>query len=106
MLQCVRAVHAGARGEAVFGPRIADRVLTYFASGPQHATALVFPDLTAREREVLALMAEGRSNKAIAEALFVSENTVKTHSSRVFDKLGARRRTQAVQLGKQLRLIP
>ncbi|MBI3792941.1 MAG: DNA-binding response regulator, partial [Gemmatimonadetes bacterium] len=46
------------------------------------------------------------SNRAIAERVFVSENTVKTHSSRVFDKLGARRRTQAVQLGKELRIIP
>jgi ATP/maltotriose-dependent transcriptional regulator MalT len=51
-------------------------------------------------------MAEGLSNREIAERVSVSENTVKTHSSRVFDKLGARRRTQAVQLGKELRLIP
>lgn len=62
--------------------------------------------LTPRELEILQLMADGLSNKEIAERVFVSENTVKTHSSRVFDKLGARRRTQAVQLGKSLRLIP
>jgi len=62
--------------------------------------------LTPRELEILQLMAEGLSNKEIAERVFVSENTVKTHSSRVFDKLGARRRTQAVQLGKELLLIP
>lgn len=62
--------------------------------------------LTARELEVLELMAEGMSNKELAERLFVSENTVKTHLSRVFDKLGARRRTQAVQFGKEQRLIP
>jgi len=62
--------------------------------------------LTARELEILELMAEGLSNKEIADRVFVSENTVKTHTSRVFDKLGARRRTQAVQLGKSLRLIP
>jgi DNA-binding CsgD family transcriptional regulator len=62
--------------------------------------------LTPRELEILALIAEGLSNKEIAERVHVSENTVKTHSSRVFDKLGARRRTQAVQLGKELRLIP
>ena len=62
--------------------------------------------LTPRELEILALMAEGLSNKQIAERVFVSENTVKTHSSRVFVKLGAQRRTQAVQLGKALRLIP
>lgn len=62
--------------------------------------------ITPRELEILELIAQGLSNREIAEKLFVSENTVKTHSSRVFDKLGARRRTQAVQLGKELRLIP
>jgi NarL family two-component system response regulator LiaR len=62
--------------------------------------------LTPRELEILGLIAQGLSTREIAERVFVSENTVKTHSSRVFDKLGARRRTQAVQLGKELRLIP
>ena len=62
--------------------------------------------ITPRELEILGLIAAGLSNREIADRLFVSENTVKTHSSRVFDKLGARRRTQAVQLGKDLRLIP
>lgn len=62
--------------------------------------------ITPRELEVLELIAMGLSNKEIAERVHVSENTVKTHSSRVFDKLGARRRTQAVQRGKELRLIP
>ena len=62
--------------------------------------------ITPRELEILELIAQGLSNKEIAARAFVSENTDKTHSSRVFDKLGARRRTQAVQLGKELRLIP
>ena len=62
--------------------------------------------ITPRELEILELIAQGLSNREIAEKLFVSENTVKTHSSRVFDKLGAKRRTQAVQLGKELRLLP
>ena len=62
--------------------------------------------LTPREIEVLGLMAEGLSNREMAERLFVSENTIKTHCSRVFDKLGAGRRTQAVQIGKQHGLIP
>jgi len=61
--------------------------------------------LTPRELEILELIAAGLSTKEIAARVHVSENTVKTHSSRVFDKLGARRRTQAVQLGKELRLI-
>lgn len=62
--------------------------------------------ITRRELEILELMAQGMSNREIAEKLFVSENTVKTHSSRLFDKLGAKRRTQAVQFGKALGLIP
>jgi DNA-binding CsgD family transcriptional regulator len=62
--------------------------------------------ITPRELEILELIAQGMSNREIAEKLFVSENTVKTHSSRLFDKLGAKRRTQAVQLGKEAGLIP
>jgi ATP/maltotriose-dependent transcriptional regulator MalT len=62
--------------------------------------------ITPRELEILNLIAQGMSNREIADTLFVSENTVKTHSSRVFDKLGAKRRTQAVQLGKEFGLLP
>ena len=62
--------------------------------------------LTPREHEILGLIAEGLSNREIAERLFVSENTVKTHSSRLFDKMGVSRRTQAVQKGKEFGLIP
>ena len=62
--------------------------------------------ITKRELEILELIAQGLSNREIAEKLFVSENTVKTHSSRLFDKLSAKRRTQAVQLGKEMGLIP
>lgn len=62
--------------------------------------------ITPREMEILELIAQGMSNREIAGKLFVSENTVKTHSSRVFDKLGARRRTQAVHLGKEFGLLP
>ena len=62
--------------------------------------------ITRRELEILELIARGLSNREIAQKLFVSENTVKTHSSRLFDKLSAKRRTQAVQFGKELGLIP
>ena len=83
------------------------------APGSESATAF-FPDtarqqslgITARELEILTLVARGLSNREIATQLFVSENTVKTHCSRAFDKLGAARRTQAVQRGKELGLLP
>jgi two-component system, NarL family, response regulator LiaR len=61
--------------------------------------------ITPRELEVLQLVARGLSNREIGETLFVSENTVKTHCSRVFDKLGARRRTEAVKRSKELGLL-
>ena len=62
--------------------------------------------ITRRELEILVLVARGLSNREIGETLFVSENTVKTHCSRAFDKLGARRRTEAVQRSKELGLLP
>ena len=62
--------------------------------------------ITPREYEILGLIAEGLSNREIGERLFVSENTVKTHSSRVFEKLGVNRRVQAVLKGREHGLIP
>ena len=62
--------------------------------------------ITPRELEILEAMAAGLSNREMAERLFVSENTVKTHTARLFDKLSARRRTQAVQRAKEAGLIP
>ena len=75
---------------------------TVFVRDESQVTAF---GLTPRELEILEFMAAGLSNKEIAERAFVSENTVKTHASRVLDKLGAARRTQAIQRAKELRLI-
>jgi DNA-binding NarL/FixJ family response regulator len=100
-----RAIRSVAAGEAIFGPGVAQRVLR-FLTAPTARTEAVFPDLTPREHEILGLIAEGLSNREIGERLFVSENTVKTHSSRLFDKMGVNRRTQAVQKGKEFGLIP
>jgi two-component system, NarL family, response regulator LiaR len=91
--------------------RIVDRIVEIAVPA---APPLVAPDdtvrerlgITARELEVLELVARGLSNREIGETLFVSENTVKTHCSRAFDKLGARRRTEAVQRSKELGLLP
>jgi DNA-binding CsgD family transcriptional regulator len=78
------------------------------AGGPFELNAGKLEELsiTPRELEILQLIASGLSNREIAGKLFVSENTVKTHPSRLFDKLGAKRRTQAAQLGKAHGLIP
>ena len=83
-------------------PVPADPPATFTLNQPQ----LDALGITPRELEILSLIAQGLSNREIADRLFVSENTVKTHCSRAFDKLGARRRTQAVQLGKQLGILP
>lgn len=68
--------------------------------------ALTRLEISKREHEVLELMAQGFSNREIADKLFVSLNTIKTHTSNLFLKLDVKRRTQAVQKGKELRLIP
>ena len=63
-------------------------------------------EITQREHEILDLIAKGMSNQEIADKLFISLNTIKTHSSRLFEKLEVNRRTQAVQKGKEFGLIP
>jgi NarL family two-component system response regulator LiaR len=72
----------------------------------RNETRLAQLGITPRELEILEAMAAGLSNREMAERLFVSENTVKTHTARLFDKLSARRRTQAVQRAKEAGLIP
>ncbi|HKN20418.1 MAG TPA: response regulator transcription factor [Terracidiphilus sp.] len=85
-------------------PVLADALsLEPFAPNSAQQQAL---GITARELEILMLVARGLSNREIAAELFVSENTVKTHCARAFNKLGAARRTQAVQRGKELGLLP
>jgi DNA-binding NarL/FixJ family response regulator len=102
----VRAVRAAARSEAVFGPRIADRVLAFFASSRARAAALPFPELTDREREVLDLVAHGLPNAAIAARLFLSEKTVRNRVSDVLTKLHAASRAEAVALARAAGLGP
>jgi DNA-binding NarL/FixJ family response regulator len=94
--EIVRAVHAVGRGEAIFGPDIATRVLGFFNSGPVTQTDTVFPELTSREREVLALIADGESNSTIARRLSLSPKTVRNHVSSIFTKLHVADRAQAI----------
>ncbi len=91
--------------------RIVDRIVEIVVPAPTPKfaaddTARERLGITRRELEILEHVARGLSNREIGEALFVSENTVKTHCSRAFDKLGARRRTEAVQRSKELGLLP
>ena len=97
MLLAIRAV---ARGEAVFGPGIARRLIRYFsshpASTPVRTPRSVFPELTDREREILALVAAGKNNQEIAGQLFLSLKTVRNYVSNIFTKLQVADRAQAI----------
>jgi DNA-binding NarL/FixJ family response regulator len=94
ILSAIRAVD---RGELVFGAAIARRVAEFFAAGPATAPAAgVFPQLTAREREILDLLAAGRSNPQIAQALFLSPKTVRNNVSNIFAKLQVADRAEAI----------
>jgi DNA-binding NarL/FixJ family response regulator len=92
--EIARAIMAVAAGEAIFGPAVATRVLAYFATPP--ATPTPFPELTAREREVLDRIAAGHDNRQIAEQLGLSAKTVANHISAIFAKLQVADRTQAI----------
>jgi len=94
--ELVRAVKAVSRGEAIFSPAIAQRMIHYFSALPQTASAIAFPDLTEREREILHLIAQGESNAAIAKRLTLSLKTVQNHVSNIFSKLQVADRAQAI----------
>jgi DNA-binding NarL/FixJ family response regulator len=110
----VEAVLAAARGESVLQPSVAAKVVARFAqlsdatlsgsSGSPRPQPLVVP-LSARELEVLRLLADGRSNREIAATLFLAEGTVKNHVTNVLAKLGARDRTQAALRARALDLL-
>ncbi len=93
--EIVRAIRAVTSGEAIFGPAIATRMMAYFAGRPD-GPAQAFPELTAREREVLELIAQGNSNAHIAKRLVLSQKTVRNHVSNVFTKLCVLDRAQAI----------
>ena len=93
------AVRAAARGETVLAPSVAERLVTHVRRPPRES-------LSARETEVLALVARGRTNAEIGRALFISEATVKTHLLRAFGKLGVSGRTAAVTTAIERGLLP
>ncbi len=96
----LRAIRAVGSGEAIFSPAIAARLMDFFAHGRAAAQPIAHPeetfaDLTDREREILALIAQGQPNAAIAEALTISIKTVRNHVSNIFSKLQVADRAQA-----------
>lgn len=105
----VEALHAAARGESVLQPSVAAKIVARFAElpdddHPPRPQPLVVP-LSERELEVVCLLAQGRSNREIAAALFLAEGTVKNHVTNLLSKLGARDRTQAALRARALRLV-
>ena len=106
--QLVGAIHVIAQGEALLSPSITRRVISEFVKGTGPKPQAQFPrlqDLTARELEVMKLIARGLSNAEIAKELFVSETTVKTHVARILMKLGLRDRVQAVVLAYEAGVV-
>jgi DNA-binding NarL/FixJ family response regulator len=107
--QLVDAVRVVAAGEALLAPTVTRRLLDHFADALPSTQARPLPSelarLTERELEILKLLAEGHSNAELAEQLFLSETTVKTHVSSVLRKLGLRDRVQAVVLAYQAGLV-
>ncbi len=94
--EVLRVIRAVASGEARFGPEIARRLMSFFSASKPAAPSEAFPELTARECEVLELIAQGRSNREIARHLFLSPKTVRNHISNIFTKLQVADRTQAI----------
>jgi DNA-binding NarL/FixJ family response regulator len=99
--EVTRAIQAVAHGEAIFSPAIAGRLIQFFAAAHPVAPAHLFPELTERERQILGMIAHGRSNTEIAEDLTLSPKTVSNHVSNIFAKLQVVDRAQAVLRAQQ-----
>jgi len=98
--ETIRAIHTVASGGAIFSPSIADRLISYFVHSSSPGSE-VFPELTAREFEILSLMAKGLTNNAIAERLFLSPKTVRNQVSTIFSKLNVADRGGAIVVARE-----
>jgi DNA-binding NarL/FixJ family response regulator len=94
--ETLRAIRAAAAGEAIFSPRVAERLIHFFANPSVRPSTDPFPDLTPREREILDLIAQGLTNSAIAERLVLSSKTVRNQVSTIFSKLQVASRGEAI----------
>jgi DNA-binding NarL/FixJ family response regulator len=96
--QLIAAIRTVAAGDALLSPTVTKRVIKQFTEIPRHDAPTAVDELTDRELDVFRLIAQGLSNGEIGRELFISDTTVKTHVTRVFQKLGVRDRVQAVVL--------
>jgi DNA-binding NarL/FixJ family response regulator len=94
--EVMHAIRAVASGEAIFGPGVAQRLISFFSAPSPAVSRRAFPELTEREEEILSLVAQGKTNQEIAKELFVSLKTVRNHVSNIFLKLQVADRAQAV----------
>jgi DNA-binding NarL/FixJ family response regulator len=94
--ELLRAIRAVAAGEAIFGPAVARRLMAYFAHPAPRPDPAAFPELTEREREILDLVARGRSNADITAELVLAPKTVRNHVSNILSKLQVRDRSEAI----------
>jgi len=99
--ELTRAIQAVSRGEAIYSPAIAQRIIGYFSRTESRGGGSVFPELTDREREVLDLIAAGHNNALIARRLVISPKTVRNHISNIFNKLQVADRAQAIVRARQ-----
>ena len=103
--QLLAAIRTVAAGDALLSPTVTKRVIAQFSRLPRPSPPQAFDELTAREREIFRLIANGYSNTEIAKELYIGETTVKTHVTHVFQKLNVRDRVQAVVLAYQTGLV-
>jgi DNA-binding NarL/FixJ family response regulator len=103
--QLIEAVRTVAAGDALLSPAITKRVIKQFTRIPRHEPPKELDELTARERDILRLIARGLSNAEIGAELYISETTVKTHITHILQKLGLRDRVQVIVLAYQTGLV-
>jgi DNA-binding NarL/FixJ family response regulator len=99
--ETIRAIQSVANGAAIFSPKVAKRLITYFGRHRDTPQPEIFPELTEREREILELIAQGLTNPAIAEKLVLSPKTIRNHVSNIFSKLQVSDRSQAIVKARQ-----
>ena len=103
--QLIAAIRIVAAGDALLSPAVTKQVIEQFARIPRPAPPKELEDLTAREQDILRLIASGLSNQEIGSELYISETTVKTHVTHILQKLGLRDRVQAVVLAYQAGVV-